>query len=232
MSSRLPNGFTSTRRDNSSDSDPRRHIKPRKPTHPAASSHVPEPSTNKKRRHSHPSSCSPPVTSYPPAPSIKTGPNHSSRSASLVTHKKGMQPSGIVKAIPVSGSMQLPEIPLKVGTATWELLFSNLMNWLPELEGISDENSVMLQYKADKGWRPLAGNDQLKIVLNEFGRLGWPLYVRCAPEEEFQSSSEKCEDEEDISKSQKQRSGELVRVGREEKNVRQRPSAAALSVVV
>ena len=141
--------------------------------------------------------------------------NPSTRSRLPETSKKAAQPGGVVKVIPVSGSMKLPEIPFKVGTATWELLFSNLMNWLPELEDVRDENSVMLQYKADTGWKPLAGNDQLKSLLDEFGRSGWCLYVRCAPKDEFESSSEK--DDYHILKNNKQGSGEPVRANSADK---------------
>ena len=103
-----------------------------------------------------------------------------------------MVPPGVVKVIPVSGTMSFPEIPVKVGTA-WDFLFVNLMNWLPELDGIKDQNSVMLQYKTKNGWKPLAGDEQLKSLLNEFYESKWDLHIRCAPEDEFESSSERDE---------------------------------------
>lgn len=95
----------------------------------------------------------------------------------------------IIKITPVSGSLTFPAFPVKVGTP-WDLVFLNLSCWLPELAGINDQNSVMLQYKTDNGWRPLAGDEQLKAILEEFSSSGWDLLIRCAPEDEFESSPE------------------------------------------
>lgn len=138
---------------------------------------------------------SPPWVPHTPVISDKQRFNQSPRSRILETKDKPKQLRGVVRVIPVSGGMQLPEIPLKVGTATWDLLFSNLMNWLPELEGIEDENSVMLQYKENHKWKPLAGNDQLRTLLYEFSSRGWSLYVRCAPMDEFESGSDQDPDD-------------------------------------
>lgn len=120
--------------------------------------------------------------------------NTNTRSTLQESSKKSIQTCEVVKVIPVSGEMNFPEIPLKVGTATWKLLYLNLANWLPELADIEDENSIMLQYKADNGWKPLAGDDQLKNILEGFSKLGWCLHIRCAPQDEFESGSEKAED--------------------------------------
>jgi len=70
----------------------------------------------------------------------------------------------------------------------------NLANWLPELADIEDENSIMPQYKADNGWKPLAGDDQPKNILEGFNKLGSCLHIRCAPQDKFESGSEKAED--------------------------------------
>ena len=81
----------------------------------------------------------------------------------------------------------------------WNLFFLNLRNWLPQLKDIqlTDQDSVMIQYKAENSWKPLAGDEQLNDLLNEFNNSGCELRVRCAPESEFESGSDEsgCEDD-------------------------------------
>jgi len=87
--------------------------------------------------------------------------------------------------------MQCPGFFVDVGTV-WNLFFLNLRNWLEELHNLdlADQDSVMIQYKADDAWKPLAGDEQLKGLLNEYNNSGYDLYVRCAPESEFKSGSD------------------------------------------
>ena len=176
-----------TRKDNGFTSGPTKKLK--ETMKPTASSRMQAPAIPKKKMKRDLGSS--PLPSHPSAPINKK--SYDSRLPQ--TPRRAVQFDGVVKVIPVSGSMKFPEIPLKVGSATWQLLFSNLTVWLPELAGIEDENSVMLQYQTDNGWRPLAGDEQLKRLLDEFDRSGWQLHVRCAPQDEFESSSEKGEHE-------------------------------------
>jgi len=151
--------------------------------------------------------------------SIRKGHDLKRRPMPPAASKKEMQPSRVIRVIPVSGSVTFPGIYLKVG-ADWDFLFLSLMNWLPELEGINikDQNKVMIQYKTGYGWKPLAGNEQLNKVLNEFSNLQQELYVRCAPEDEFESGSDKDEDDDvAIIGSYKRGSGSLLSAYKEDK---------------
>lgn len=80
---------------------------------------------------------------------------------------------------------------------SWDLFFLTLGSWLPELKGVklADQNSILIQYMTKKGWRPLAGDKQLRMILHEFNILGTELYVRCAPEDEFRSSVDSSTDD-------------------------------------
>ena len=96
----------------------------------------------------------------------------------------------------MNGSTECPSIYIPLGTP-WNVLFLNLMNWLPELKGmeITDQDSVVIQYRKVNGWAPLAGDEQLSEVLNEFNSSGSDLYIRCAPDSEFMSGSDEGEDD-------------------------------------
>jgi hypothetical protein len=98
----------------------------------------------------------------------------------------------------MSGTKQYPAFYLPLGKA-WNILFLNLTNWLPQLKDIelADQDSVMIQYKADNAWKPLAGDEQLEGLLEEFNISGRDLHVRCAPESEFRSSSGESEGDDD-----------------------------------
>lgn len=52
---------------------------------------------------------------------------------------------------------------------------------------IAHQDTVMIQYKTDNGWKPLAGDQQLNIILLEFFYSKSDLWLRCAPESEFRS---------------------------------------------
>jgi hypothetical protein len=106
------------------------------------------------------------------------------------TRARPAQPLGVVKVIPMSGLMEFPGFYVSLGTQ-WDMLFLNLMNWLPELKHIelAAQNSVMLQYRTDSAWMPLAGDWQLNDLISEFNTSGEDLRIRCAPECEFVSDS-------------------------------------------
>jgi hypothetical protein len=122
-------------------------------------------------------------------------------SAPYTSSQKGakMEHQARVRVIPVSGDLEFPAIQLRRGKLEWDFLFLSLMNWLPELDGLEIEaqDKVLIQYKANSGWRPLAGDEQLKNVLEEFGNSEWNIYVRCAPPSEFESGSEASDMEHD-----------------------------------
>lgn len=101
---------------------------------------------------------------------------------------KAPPPIQVIKAIPMSGSMEYPPFYLAVGSL-WNILFINLTIWLPELSqmNLAHQNSVVIQYKTDSGWTPLAGDQQLNAVLSEFLLSNSDLRLRCTPESEFRS---------------------------------------------
>jgi len=132
----------------------------------------------------------------------------------------------------MNGLAECPPIYIPLGTS-WNVLFLNLMNWLLELKGmqITDQDSVMMQYRTDNGWRPLAGDVQLFEVLDQFNNSGWDLYIRCAPESEFKSGSDESEDEVITIKSSRRGSGGLVTANKGEKKVRPTTKAAHKSPI-
>ena len=144
----------------------------------------------------------PAAPSHPASSNKKS--NDSPRFHAQTTVKKAInvQHAGVVQIIPVSGSMKSPGFYIPVGTPTgWNILFLNLMTWLPELKGIrlADQDSVVIQYQAENKWKPMAGDEQLNSLLERFNIEGWDLYVRCAPESEFQSGSDLSEGSEKVS---------------------------------
>jgi hypothetical protein len=104
--------------------------------------------------------------------------------------KKALPP-GVVKVIPVSGTMEYPPFYVVPGS-TWNILFVNLSIWLPELKEIelAAQDTVMIQYRTENGWMPLAGDEQLRSILSQFLDTGSILCLRCAPGSEFISGSE------------------------------------------
>ena len=110
------------------------------------------------------------------------------RSRPQETLTKVLLPPGVVKVIPMSGILQYPPFYVVLGSP-WNILFVNLTMWLPELNQIdlADQDSVMIQYKTDNGWKPLAGDEQLNVLLSEFSLSKSDLHLRCAPESEFRS---------------------------------------------
>lgn len=100
-----------------------------------------------------------------------------------------------VKVIPMAGLMQYPGFVVSLET-TWDLFFLLLGSWLPEMKGIMliYQNSVVIHYLMEGGWKPLAGDAQLRTILHEYSLAGTDLHVRCAPEE-FRSSVDRSGDE-------------------------------------
>ena len=104
---------------------------------------------------------------------------------------KTTNPTGIITVVPVSNQMKYPPFYVAVGTP-WTMLFLNLKNWLPELKEIAldAQDSIMIQYRTETEWKPLAGDEQLTELLTELSTSGISLHLRCAPESEFRSSAE------------------------------------------
>lgn len=114
--------------------------------------------------------------------------DHKPRSKLQASSKEPILPPGIVKVIPMSGSRHYPAFYIVPGSP-WNVLFVNLAIWLPELKQVelAAQDSVMIQYKTDFGWVPLAGDEQLNYLLSEFLLSKSDLFLRCAPESEFRS---------------------------------------------